>query len=271
MEKPPWKLLWEERDGQSIWGISTKSFSSLHSIKITTSTPKGGESTCIEERKVFWKLQKSSENYESYGIPVSTTILPKESHYFNNCSTRTVWTLQKAHCIMPPQRMHKHTHRTQSATALTSESSSSLPLIPAKHLLSLQASQATWYRHLCTSAPDRHQLVWTRPQEGTSSEEASDLRTNTQVSPPSVPASPRWRRSHPEGTPGRWSRPARPRPQGCAWPRAGPHGAGPSRPVCASSGARASCGRSSASCHCGTKRKRGQWSPIINSQTNGVV
>lgn len=70
-----------------------------------------------------------------------------------------------------------------------------------------------------------------------------------------VPASPHWRRSRPGGTLGRWWRPSRPRQQGCAWLHAGPRGAGPSRPVCASTGGRAFCGRSSAFCHCKRQEK----------------
>lgn len=240
-------------------GLSTKSFSSLHSIKISTSTPKGGESTCMQGKESVLKITKKFRELLVLRDPC-------KYHYSSQ-----IVSLLNQDCENSPERMRTHTHTEDSVShcadiwkfRLAATNSSEAFTVPpgiSGHLIQAPVHLGAW--------PAPAELI---PQEGTSSEEANDLRTNTQVSPPSVPASPRWRRSHPEETPGRWSRTARPRPQGCAWLRAGPHGAGPSRPVCASSGARASCGRSSTSCHCGTKRKRGQCSPTICSQTNGVV
>ena len=129
--------------GSQVEGYQQSPFPHFIPLKLLQAHPRVEKVLVLRKGKCFENYKKVQRTMSLTGSLLSTIILPKESHYFNNCSTRTVRILQKAHCIMPPQRMHKHTHRTQSATALTSESSSSLPLIPAKHLLSLQASQAT--------------------------------------------------------------------------------------------------------------------------------
>lgn len=115
-----------------------------------------------KEWKVFWKLQKSSENYESYGTPVSIIILPSLTALIKllnqDCENSPESTLRNA----IPKNTQTHTEDSVShcpdiwkfrLAATNSSEAFTIPPGISGHLIQAPVHLGAW----------PHQLVWTRP------------------------------------------------------------------------------------------------------------
>ena len=97
--------------GRQSWGISTKSFSSLHSIKISTSTPKGGESTW--ERKGMESVLKITKKFRELWVlrDPCKYHYSSQSHCFNKTAQPGLWELPRKHTAKRHPKEHTNTHR----------------------------------------------------------------------------------------------------------------------------------------------------------------